>query len=262
MNKSPERSYKADSNAQSDKTTVGRNEPVLEPLQTGSAEQETALEKRQQGKLLSSGEAASMLGISRSELRRREALGMYQASYIADNGWHYFDPEYVSSLPGYGSKPRGIRGRQTAAVKAVVSAEAFPKKTSTATSAYNPQDASRIFQALDDGMSSRDIVKTLLVHPDTMKVVYEAWKQLGTLEGGGIQISAKTLEAINELPLPGTYPINTQEQLLENLRQASKDTPTCNSCHKLPCRICLACAETIYTTPEPVTKLGRPRKTA
>ena len=240
---------------------------TTEALTNKSLEQgaEASLEMRRSGKLLSSGEAAATLGISRSELRRREALGMYEAAFITDKGWHFYDPEYLSTLPNYGNQPRKGRGRQKAIVKGDVSTKAFPRKTLLEKEFYNPREAARIFKALDEGMSSRDIVQTLFVHPDAMKAVYEAWKQLGTLEGGGIQISAKTLEAINELPLPGTYPVTTQEQLLENLRQASKDTPTCNSCHKQPCRICLTCAEAVYSEPEPKAapaKIGRPRKTA
>ena len=215
----------------------------------------TELTKRE--KLLSTGEAAIAMGLSKSEFKRREARGVYVPTYVAVNGWHFYSPEYLASLPGYGSTAKDTPGRLRTDAKSDISSAVSIKKNG-----YASEEASRIFQALDDGMSSRDIVKTLLIHPDTMKVVYEAWKQLGTMEGGGIQISAKTLEAINELPLPGSYPVTTEEQLLANLRQASKDTPTCNSCQKLPCRICLACAETIYTTPEPAAKLGRPRKTA
>lgn len=223
---------------------------------------EASIEMRRSGKLLSSGEAAATLGISRSELRRREELGMYEAAFITDKGWHFYDPEYLSTLPNYGNHPRKGRGRQKAVVKADVSTKAFPKKSSLEKDFYNPREAGRIFKALDEGMSSRDIVQTLSVHPDTMVIIYEAWKKLGTLDGGGIQLSARILEAINELPLPGTYPITNAEQLLTNLREAAKETPMCTSCKKQACRICLGCAEAIYQSEPIPTKMGRPRKSA
>ena len=215
----------------------------------------TVGELAKRDKLLSSGEAAVVLGLSKSEFKRRVAVGIYVASHIGTNGWHFFSPEYLATLPGYGNAQKSTPGPLKASAKV--------EFTGSQNLGYASEDASRIFQSLDDGMSSREIVKRLSVHPDTMKAVYEAWKQLGTMESGGIQLSAKTLEAINELPLPGTYPVTTEEQLLANLRQASKDTPLCNVCHKLPCRLCPGCAEAVYSQPEPApAKMGRPRKTA
>lgn len=256
-NKPPERDLNDASNALTQKDTASTVEPVMNRFQTGS------MVELKQRKLLSSGEAAAALGISRSELRRREGLGMYVAAYIADNGWHFYDPEYIATLPGYGNTPKETAGRQTATIKAAINADAFPKRSPLVGGFYNPQEASRIFQALDEGMTSRDIVRTLFIHPDTMKTVYEAWKQLGTLEGGGIQISAKTLAAINELPLPGNYPVTNEAELLSNLREAATDTSLCNKCQKAHGRLCPGCAEVLYRKVEPppvAKKMGRPRK--
>ena len=266
-NKPPEQTFSDGSNAQIDKVSVDNIKPLqptFERVETVQADSDSsAVEKNRRGKLLSSGEAAAALGISRSELRRREALGMYVAAHIADNGWHFYDPEYIATLPGYGHTPKEFAGRQTATVKAAINADAFPKRSPLVGGFYNPQEASRIFQALDEGMSSRDIVRTLFIHPDTMKTVYEAWKQLGTLEGGGIQISAKTLAAINELPLPGNYPVTNEAELLSNLREAATDTSLCNKCQKAHGRLCPGCAEVLYRKVEPppvAKKMGRPRK--
>lgn len=245
-----------DSKESANKNNKNSAEPDSGGFQTVQTDYMAELAKRE--KLLSTGEAAIALGLSKSEFKRREARGIYVPTYVAVNGWHFFSPEYLVTLPGYGSTAKDNSGRLKSDAKSEISTAVSIRKNG-----YASEEASRIFQALDEGMSSRDIVKTLLIHPDTMKVVYEAWKQLGTMEGGGIQISAKTLEAINELPLPGTYPITTEEQLLVNLRQASKDTPLCNVCHKLPCRLCAGCAEEVYSPPEPApAKMGRPKKTA
>lgn len=234
---------------------TGTDIDAIQTARHGSAVK-AELELIKRDKLLSTGEAAVVLGLSKSEFKRRLTLGMYVATYVAINGWHFFSHEYLATFPGYGNESKSTPG---------------PLKIGTKTellnikkSGYTPEEASRIFQALDNGMSSREIVIKLLVHPDTMMIVYEAWKQLGTMESGGIQISAKTLEAINELPLPGTYPVTTEEQLLANLREASKETPMCNSCHKQPCRLCPGCAEAIYSQPEvaPTKKMGRPKKAA
>ena len=211
------------------------------------------------GKLLTRGEAAILIGVSLSEFKRRESLGIYVPTFIGENGWRFFSYEYVSSLPGFGRAKTSHSNHMTTA-----------ERSAQSVSNYDTQIAAKIFQALDDGLSTRDIVKKLLIHPDTVKTVYSAWEQLGTLEGGGIQISAKALEIINNLPLPGSYPILNEEQLLANLQETSRDTQKCGMCKTQHSRICMTCAEKSFTPIEQISNAaqppargrGRPRKSA
>lgn len=229
--------------------------------------------------LLTRSEVASLIGISTSEFKRREALGTYVATFINEKGWHYFSMEYVTSLPGYGDNPREKHGRQSASEKAAKYKADFDKNSPAAPQArpmrpssfYEPELAAKIFQALNEGMSSREIVIKLLIHPDIMNAVYETWLQLGTAEGSGIVIPPSIMKKINDLgetSLPGSFPITSAEQLLENLREASQGTHICPMCNKKPSRICMTCAEPdpgfagVPLAPvKPKATLGRPRKT-
>lgn len=228
--------------------------------------------------------AAAALGISSSEFRRREAAGIYTPTYISQSGWRFYSIQYLSTLPGYGERPKRTRGRMTGSAKEKQLRRAIQRKKKPAPSlaastdiifpsnfSYEPHIAANVFDALDNNLDAGEIVKKFLVHPDIVAKIYEAWVRMKTMKGGGIQISAATLEIINNLPLPGTYPITNDAQLLENLREACKDVPTCNACKNKPCRLCLTCAKDLYAMSEealPQPRLpakrpvGRPRKSA
>lgn len=224
---------------------------------------------KQHAKLLSRGEAAATLGISISEFRRREILGVYETTAIDKNGWHLYSIEYLSTLPGFDGKKDSRPGRLTAPEKAAKVKEAFVKnetrRITGASCFYEPTVAAKIFEELDNGMSSREIVRKLLIHPDIMKAVYAAWKDLATLEGGGMVISTKTMNAIANLPLLGDWPATSEEQFLANMHEISQSTPMCPKCTKRPSRICMTCAEPepieMPTMPVTTAKIGRPRKT-
>lgn len=218
--------------------------------------------------LLSTREAATAIGISSSEFKRREMNGVYKATYVDKNGWHFYAPEYVATLAGYGSKPKRSAGRLQADIKSVQITQAYQNNASRS-SAFNPAVSAQIFQALDDGLTSREIVKQLLIPPDIMTKTYDAWLKLGDMGGGGIQVSAKTLAIINNLPLGfGSYPIQTEAQLLANLQEACADTTMCTLCKQHPRKYCTPCTEKMAvpvaaeSAPAVKRQMGRPRKSA
>ena len=263
-------------NARLDATQYPGSETDAKTLDTDSL-----FALRRQGKLLSRGEAAELLGISASEFKRRELLGDYVATYIAPNGWHLFSLEYLSKLPGYSAghslQPRSIKKRRSALEKAAQHQDLqSPSETTTPmttmfrhNSFYDPQVAAKIFDAFDNNLDASEIVKKFIVHPDIVTTIYAAWVRLKTMRGGGIQISDAALEVINnELGcLPGTYPVTNEAQLLANLREAARDVPACSSCKTQTCRLCHSCAKALYFTeeeapPRAAAKQTRPRKSA
>ena len=127
-------------------------------------------------------------------------------------------------------------------------------------SCYDPEVASLVFRELNSGMSSRDIVMKLLIHPDVMTAVYEAWQRLATQDGGGIVVSAKQMAIINELPLPGSFPILTGDQLVVNLQKASQGTAMCPLCKSRACQICIICAEPEPEPPGPAPAKKTPAR--
>ena len=230
-----------------------------------------------QDNLLSTSEAAAAIGLSKSEFKRRELKGIYVATHVNRNGYHFYSLDYLSTLPGYGNQPKRYVGRIKARTKGVQVIQALKNETrrqeaaAIASPGTESEIASKIFQALDSGMSSREIVVKMLIHPNVVCKTYEAWLALGSMEGGGFQLSAKTLEAINNLPLGfGTYPVQNEAQLLANLQEACADTTMCTLCKQHPRKYCMPCIEKMNsdiasTTPAQVNNkrtAGRPRKSA
>lgn len=210
-------------------------------------------------RLLNRSEAALALGISKSEFCRRESLGFYEASLVDERGWHLFSIEYLTTLPGYGTDRRDI-SRSTKAAKVAKLKEEVIHRGS-----YDPEIASAVFQDLNAGMSSRDIVIKRFIHPDVMTAVYEAWKRMALQDGGGIVVSAKQMAIINELPLPGVFPILTSDQLVLNMTKASRGTDMCPICKARACQVCAVCAQPEPAAPPPSptpapTKRGGPSK--
>jgi len=248
---------------------VNKQEAVLEKTDE-SIQPDEKSSPRISRKLLSRGEAAVQLGLSISEFRRREKLGIYVPTLVDDRGWHFFSLDYLKTLPGYGGKKLHRPGRRTAeeSVQLILienarqqqqqeplpaaSLPALPGSaqiTQFNKGAYDPATAAKVFRELSQGATSVEIVMRLEIHPEAVANIFLAWKKLQTMNGGGIQVSAKTLQAMSELPLPGTYPVQNEEQLLQNLREISH--PTCMSCKEETQQICLMCAEKLYHVETP-----------
>ena len=210
--------------------------------------------------MLNRSESAIALGISKSEFIRRESLGMYVPTYINEKGWNFFSIDYLSTLPGYGAA-KNTGKRMSSDMKATQAKESFLRRGPS--SAYEPAVAAKVFQELDKGTETGEIVVKLLVHPDTVASIYEAWARLKTMKAGGILISAKAMEAISNLPLMGDWPATNEEQFVANMKEISQSTPMCPKCTKRPSRICMTCAEPEIEMPTLPTapKMGRPRKT-
>lgn len=192
--------------------------------------------------LLNRARAAEFLGISLSEFKRREKSGMYRPTLIDQKGWRMYAPDYLDRLRGSDAVVKGkrTRGKAVAAAAEPASSSAPPNYSRGAV--YEPEVAAKIFAELDKGLSGREIVQKLLVHPDVMCAVYEAWTRLATMEGGGIHVSGRIMDIINDMPIPGSFPIVDGEGLLANLRESCRDTPMCVNCKRRPKHICVVCA--------------------
>ena len=261
--------------------TESGSDPGQERVLGGSGRpKEQKLELKKQdlekcGNLLSTSEAAAAIGLSKSEFKRRELTGVYAATYVDRNGYHFYSTEYLSKLPGYGTEPKKIVGRIRGKIKGIQIAQALKSETRRQEMAFaspvstESEIAAKIFQALDSGMSSRDIVINMHIHPTLVSKTYAAWLEMGNMEGGGFQVSAKTLEAINSLPLGfGSYPVQNEQQLLANLQEACAAASMCTLCKQHPRKYCTPCTEkmaaevTAESAPAAKRQIGRPRKSA
>jgi hypothetical protein len=77
-----------------------------------------------------------------------------------------------------------------------------------------------------------------------VRVLHNEWLDLhDTAEGGGLYIPRSILEEINKLPLEGTFPIASAENLLENLKEIVDATDKCIACKRSKPALCLKCHE-------------------
>jgi len=166
------------------------------------------------GKLLTRNEAAAVIGVSPSEIRRREVRGTLRPTLRNEKGWVMFDEEEVL------------------AQAAVANAN---RRTAETNSPYTNEEAAKVFDALDAGKTLVQCVKECLVLPSVVVLLAEAYASLT----GSIFVDKATVDAINVLPLEGAFPLKNQKELLEVLVTASADTcKTCNTRSRVLCKPC------------------------
>lgn len=217
----------------------------------------TRKQRWQPHELMTRNQAAEAIGISLTEFRRREVAGIYTPTVIDTRGWRLYEKEYIAKMPKHEGAPDSVLERassQTARFAAEIKAKGM--------AAYEPEIAAVIFEELDKGTETTQIVIKLKIHPDTVKSVYAAWTEHRTLKTGGIMVSAQMLEAISELPLTGTFPVKDEEHLYNIIKDAADQVPICSNCKKNPKQICISCAQpsSPIVMMAPKRRPGRPRK--
>lgn len=108
---------------------------------------------------------------------------------------------------------------------------------------YKPEQAAAVFAEFRKGTEPEVIVGVVSVYPEHVKMLYREWIELKAL-GGGLILRKEVVEKINALNLPGVYPVKTDDELLENLKDMAGTTERalCMSCKKGPRQFCEACA--------------------
>lgn len=166
------------------------------------------------GRLLTRSEAAAVIGVSPSEIRRREVTGALRPSKRNEKGWVMFEEEDVLAQ----ASTAGARRRSAEPVEP-----------------YTSEEAAKVFNALDEGKTLVQCVKECLVLPSVVLLLAEAYALLT----GALFLDKATVDAINILPLEGTFPLKGQKDLLQVLVTASGDTcKTCNVRGRVLCKPC------------------------
>jgi len=179
-------------------------------------------------------EAASFLGISISELTRRQKQGLYRVAFTTDTGRRKFSLADLTAL-------RNLRS--TSAIRAAVMPPPPPEHetrpiASRSAMPFTPDEAARVFEELDKGAKPAELVKQLKIHPYVVKSIHLAWMDLSR----GMWLDDDTLEAIYNLSLAGRWPIRGAADLLKNLREIAEACQPCPKCKKRPRHMCLTCA--------------------
>lgn len=167
------------------------------------------------GRLLTRNEAAAVIGVSPSEIRRREVTGALRPTQRNDKGWVMFEE---------------------ADVLAQASVASAARRSAEPTEPYTSEEAAKVFDALDAGKTLVQCVKECLVLPSVVVLLAEAYAMLT----GALFLKKQTMDAINVLPLEGTFPLKNEKDLLDVLVTASADT--CKTCSNRARVLCKPCA--------------------
>ncbi len=161
-------------------------------------------------------EVADILGVSVSEVRRRERIGTLRPKRRDSRGVWLFDREEVEEQ----CKPRG----------------GGPKLTRKSADPFTPEEAKAIFDALDAGKTLVQCVCECLILPTTVELIAVAYARLS----GAMYVRKEAMDVINALPLEGTFPLKRDVDLVEVLKSAAADT--CKKCNTRARVLCKPCA--------------------
>ena len=192
-----------------EKTAASRTDAATEPragahVQPATCEGERFVTRQQ---------AAARLGCSVSEVRRRENAGTLTPAGRSRLGAVVF---HVSDIE---EQPRKGEGRGAAPV-----------------CRYTAEEAGRVFDALDEGLSLVDIVRTRKLHPEVVKAAALAHAELAE----SLYIPAATMRAMTALPLPGVWPPTNADELLVCMRDVAEDA-ACRTCGQRARTHCARC---------------------
>lgn len=165
--------------------------------------------------LLNREQAASRLGISVTEFRRRQRLGEFRPVKKGEKNELLFSLGDIEIAREKGMNMRAIADQE-----------------------YTNEEASVVFAALAEGKSAVHCVVELHVAPRAVEAIVEAYTALT----GGLWIPATMVAEFNKMPLDGPMPIKTPgdfKDVIEAMLAATQ--VTCMECNKRPRQVCKPC---------------------
>ncbi len=165
---------------------------------------------------------SDMLGVTISGLRRLEQRGVIRAVRQNKQGHWQYSRAQVSAL----AASRAIPG----------SMDGAPGLTRKSAEPYTPEEAGRVFEALDNGKTLIQCVKECGVMP----LAVEALAVVHARMSGFLFVGKESLDIINQLPLEGTFPLQGEQDLVDVLKKAASDV--CKSCNTRARVFCKGCA--------------------
>jgi hypothetical protein len=181
-------------------------------------------------KLVTREELARRLGISVTEIRRREARGQIKRAESSLKKALFKASLVVDLAPFVG------KGKMQAIAESKIDYRKMFR--------YNAEEASKVFQMLKEQKPLEEIVIDLCLHPGTVRAITEEFRDIT----GAVVVLGRVMEQINDLPLDGNFPLVTGEEILEILTACAAST--CEHCHKRPKAICKKCVMAVADAQE------------
>lgn len=174
-------------------------------------------------RLLNRAEFAKEVGISVSEVRRRERQGYLspvargrRRAALYSSGQVKFFKDVLTGKVHDDSKLQLVKQLQSIT--------------------YTAEEGTEVFELLRDGLTFDKIVLKTRIHPRSVQAIVHDYAAMV----GGLVLSGNAISSINSLPLDANFPIEDEDQILKLLQAASTDG--CSRCNKRPKNICLHCA--------------------
>ena len=115
-------------------------------------------------KLLNSGAAARVLGVSLSEFKKRARDGRYPATWINENGWRYYSEEDLKKFKDVHTV------NETSAVNRGMSGADV--------SSYDLPTSTKVITALNQGRNPAEIAGEMNVHALHVQAILKVWQNL------------------------------------------------------------------------------------
>ena len=103
--------------------------------------------------------------------------------------------------------------------------------------AYTGEQAAKVFEAMEQGLSEIQVVVKKGIHPTIVSQAAIEYRRLKE----EIIVTRDRLKIINALPLDGNFPITSADELVDLLRGCAVET-SCDQCRKRPRTICEPCS--------------------
>jgi hypothetical protein len=178
-------------------------------------------------RLMTRPQAAKALNISLSKMKTLEKIGTFKPKKMP-NGWNYYPADQIEKMS---LRLVGFEFHRDQVKEATTYATPY--------SDYDAELAAIVFEKLAQRVEPTLIVQELVIHPETMKAIYQAWSGLQE----GLFLPEHILQKINRLRLEGSFPAKNAEQFLTNLEETERHlNPSCAKCKKNRRLLCAECA--------------------
>lgn len=186
--------------------------------------------------LLSRGEAARVLGVSKPMIILYEKTGRIRPVKTDDNGWSWYRAQDLLALKAHKKIERAKvveRLKERDEKRERVHAEHSPTFE-----IYATDEALRVFEALDEGLDLVECVKACKVHPLRVRAIAQERAALR----GEMLLSTSHMHELSKLPLEGSFPFEKAEDLILAICKLAGEH-TCEVCEKRKAAVCGNCIE-------------------
>lgn len=173
-------------------------------------------------------ELASATGLARTYLIAMEKQGVFRPALLGVGAVLYFKKDETISR---------LEEQKLLRPSAIRSPGMHRGHGATPYLPFSGEQAAQVFDALEEGLTEVEVVVQRKIHP---RIVSEAAIEYRRLKGE-IILTRDRIKTINALPLDGSFPITTADEVVDLLRSCAVEM-SCGQCRKRARVICEPCS--------------------